>query len=123
MKRIKLIVSYDGTGYCGWQIQKNGLTIQQVLQETCRKMFSQEINMIGASRTDAGVHAIGQVVTIDVDTKIPSDRICYALNSKLPQEIVIQHSEEVDSGFHPRYMAKEKTYTYKKIILPLIYGV
>jgi tRNA pseudouridine38-40 synthase len=112
MKRIKLTIAYDGTNYCGWQIQNNAVTIQQIIEEACQKLFSREIKLIGASRTDTGVHALGQVATIDVDTTIPSERIAYALNANLPDDIVIQESGEVDCSFHPRYEAKEKTYQY-----------
>ncbi|TCT14099.1 tRNA pseudouridine38-40 synthase [Natranaerovirga pectinivora] len=122
MKRIKLIIAYDGTNYCGWQIQNNAITIQEKIEEACRKLFSQEIKLIGASRTDTGVHAMGQVAVFDVDTTIPCDKIAYALNARLPEDIVIQKSEEVPLEFHPRYDAIKKTYNYlilnQEFILP-----
>ncbi|MFP4697091.1 MAG: tRNA pseudouridine(38-40) synthase TruA [Eubacteriales bacterium] len=112
MKRVKLVIAYDGTNYNGWQIQKNAVTIQQVLEDACQKLFSQEIKLIGASRTDTGVHALGQVAVFDVDTTIPSNRIAYALNTYLPEDIIIQDSQKVRDEFHPRYEAKRKTYEY-----------
>lgn len=113
MKKIKLIIAYDGINYCGWQIQNNAITVQQKLQEACQKLFSREINCTGASRTDTGVHALGQVAVIEVDTTIPTSRIPYALNAHLPKDIVIVGAEDVPEDFHPRYGAKQKTYVYK----------
>lgn len=112
MKRVKLIISYDGTNYSGWQIQNNAITIQSKIEDACKNLFSQEIKIVGASRTDAGVHALGQVAVFDIDTTIPSDRISYALNNSLPEDIVIQESVEVHKEFHPRYEAIKKTYEY-----------
>lgn len=122
MKRVKLTIAYDGTNYCGWQIQNNAVTIQEEIEKACQNLFSREISLIGASRTDTGVHAKGQVAILDIDTTIPTDRIAYALNSKLPSDIVILDSVEVSSDFHPRYNAVNKTYEYKifnsKFLLP-----
>ena len=95
MKRIKLIVAYDGTNYCGWQIQPNGLTIEEVLNRKLSKVLKEDIHVIGASRTDLGVHALGNVAVFDTDTSIPPERIAYAVNQKMPEDIVIVSSEEV----------------------------
>ena len=84
MKRIKLIISYDGTRYVGWQIQKNGIAIEQVINETLSGLLKEDIAIIGASRTDSGVHALGNVAVFDTNTKIPPDKIMYALNQHLP---------------------------------------
>ncbi|MCR5785044.1 MAG: tRNA pseudouridine(38-40) synthase TruA [Eubacterium sp.] len=123
MRRIKLTVAYDGTSYCGWQVQPNGITIEQVLNETLSSFFKQDIRVVGASRTDAGVHALGAVCTFDFDHTMPADKVAFAINSYLPDDIVVQCSEEVGPSFHPRYDAKEKTYIYKilnrKMPLPL----
>ena len=113
MKRIKLTVAYDGTHYCGWQIQKNGITIEQVLNETLSDFFKQDIKVIGASRTDSGVHALGNVAVLDADVTMPPEKIAYAINNLLPDDIRIQRSEEVASDFHPRYCDTRKTYEYK----------
>ncbi len=113
MKRIKLIVAYDGGAYCGWQIQKNGITIEEVLNEALSRLLSEEIHVIGASRTDAGVHALGNVAVFDTETRIPGEKIAYALNQRLPEDIRIQGSQEVEADFHPRYQNSVKTYEYR----------
>lgn len=112
MKRIKLTVAYDGTNYCGWQMQPNGITIEAVLNKTISIVTGEKITIIGASRTDSGVHALGNVAVFDTETTIPGDKMCHALNQKLPEDIVIIKSEEVDLDFHPRYCDTEKTYEY-----------
>jgi len=112
MKRIKLIVSYDGTNYCGWQIQPNGVTIEEVLNKTLNELTGEEVKVIGASRTDAGVHALWNVAVFDTNTTIPPDRIRPALNQKLPEDIVIVDSMEVPTDWHPRYRPSVKTYEY-----------
>ena len=113
MKRIKLIVAYDGTNYCGWQIQDNGITIEEVLNRELSKLLSEEIMVIGASRTDSGVHALGNVAVFDTETRIPPEKISLALNQRLPEDIRIQDSCEVPLDFHPRYRDTIKTYEYK----------
>lgn len=113
MKRIKLTVAYDGTKYSGWQIQKNAITIEEVLNKTLSKFFRENITVIGASRTDSGVHALGNVAVFDANVTMPSDKISYAINNLLPDDIRIQKSEEVAADFHPRYCNTRKTYEYK----------
>lgn len=113
MKRVKLIVSYDGTDYCGWQVQPNGITVEEVLNKALQKLTGEEICVIGASRTDSGVHALGNVAVFDTETTIPADRIAAALNQRLPEDIVIRSSEEVPLDFHPRYCDCSKTYEYR----------
>ena len=113
MKRIKLTVAYDGTNYCGWQLQRNGITIEEVLNKTLSDFFHQEIRVIGASRTDSGVHALGNVAVFDADVTMPPEKIAYAINNLLPDDIRIQRSEEVADDFHPRYCETRKTYEYK----------
>ncbi len=80
MKRIRLTVAYDGTGYCGWQVQPNGITVEEVLNAALSQLTGEEIKVIGASRTDAGVHAEGNVAVFDTKTGIPPERIAYAVN-------------------------------------------
>jgi len=113
LKRIKLVVAYDGTNYCGWQIQPSGITIEEVLNHALTKILGEKIRVIGASRTDSGVHSLGNVAVFDTNTRIPHDKICYALNQKLPEDIVVQSSCEVSQDFHPRHCYSEKTYEYK----------
>ena len=114
-KRILLTVAYDGTGYKGWQLQKDKkiITVQGELEKACKILFKQEIECVGASRTDGGVHALGQKVTIDVDTSIPDTKIPIALNSFLPEDIVVVEAKEVSGKFHPRKCKQKKTYEYK----------
>lgn len=112
MKRYRLTVAYDGTNYHGWQEQSNGITIESVLNETLSQVLKEEIVVIGASRTDAGVHAYGNIAVFDSETRIPGDKICYAVNPFLPADIRIVKSEEVAADFHPRYTDSRKTYEY-----------
>ena len=113
MKRVGLVVAYDGTHYSGWQTQPNGTTIQGVLNDTLSELLGEKIETIGASRTDAGVHALGNVAVFDTESRIPGEKFSYALNQRLPEDIRIQLSEEVEPDFHPRYCDSEKTYEYR----------
>lgn len=114
MKRIRIVVAYDGTDYCGWQIQPNGITVEEVLNKTISRMTGEEIHIIGASRTDSGVHALGNVAVFDTASSIPAERMAYALNRKLPEDIVITESDEVPRDWHPRYQDHiTKTYEYR----------
>ncbi len=121
MKRYMLTVAYDGTNYCGWQIQPNGITIEQVLNESLSRILHQEIQIIGASRTDSGVHAMGNVAVFDAKTTIPADRLGYAVNPALPADIRIVGSREVPADFHPRYQDTVKTYEYHIVNGPFPY--
>ena len=123
MGNIMLVVAYDGTKYCGWQVQKNAITIEQKIFEACQKLFSREIKIVGASRTDTGVHALGQIVVLKVETSIPINKIPYAINAYLPEDIVIRDAKLVTSSFHPRYNAKNKTYTTLDFHCPNIIGM
>ena len=111
--RVKLIVAYDGTNYSGWQIQPNGVTIEQKLNEALSDLLGEDIKVTGASRTDAGVHSLGNVCMFDTDTRMPAEKISYALNQRLPEDIVVQDSCEVDESFHPRFSKSRKTYEYR----------
>lgn len=113
MKRIKLTVAYDGTNYRGWQIQKNGETIESILNRTLRELTGEDIQVLGASRTDSGVHAMGNVAVFDTEARMPGDKFVYALNQRLPEDIRIQESCEVPFDFHPRYQNTVKTYEYR----------
>lgn len=113
MKRIKLVVAYDGTNYHGWQVQPGKITVEGVLNETLSELLKEEIAVIGASRTDAGVHARGNVAVFETNTPIPPEKICYALNRYLPWDIRVLSSEEVSADFHPRKAACKKTYEYR----------
>lgn len=112
MKRVKLEIAYDGTHYCGWQIQPNGVTVEEVINKRLSELLGENIVVIGASRTDSGVHAMGNVAVFDTETKIPPEKISYALNQRLPEDIIIQNSCEVSLDFHPRHCNSVKTYEY-----------
>ena len=112
-KRVRLIVAYDGTNYHGWQVQKNGITIESELNRCLTELLQEPIEVIGASRTDAGVHAMGNVAVFDTCSRMPAEKISYALNQRLPEDIRIQKSEEVDADWHPRYCDSRKTYEYR----------
>ena len=92
MKRVKLIVAYDGTNYCGWQIQPNGETIESMLNRHLSELLKEEIVVTGASRTDSGVHSLGNVAIFDTETRMPAEKISFALNQRLPEDIVVQDS-------------------------------
>ena len=113
MRRIKLIVAYDGTEYSGWQIQPEAPTIEMCLDKAIHELTGENVHVTGASRTDAGVHAYGNVAVFDTESTIPGDRFTFALNRFLPDSIVIQDSWEVSSDFHPRHCNTRKTYEYR----------
>ena len=113
MKRIMIVVAYEGTKYCGWQSQPNQITVEEVINRELSRLLNEDIEVIGASRTDSGVHAMGNVAVFDTETRIPPEKICYALNRSLPEDIVVQSSREVPSDFHPRHCDSIKTYEYK----------
>lgn len=111
--RVRLTISYDGTNYCGWQIQKNGITVEEIINRELTDLLKEDIAVIGASRTDSGVHAMANIAVFDTNTKIPAEKISFALNQRLPDDIRIQKSEQVADDFHPRYCNSTKTYEYK----------
>jgi len=111
-RRFKLIVEYDGTAYCGWQRQINGPSVQQVLEEALSRLTGETVSVTGSSRTDAGVHAMGLCAHFDSATRIPPEKIAFALNTMLPEDIRIRESGEAAPGFHARYSACGKVYRY-----------
>ncbi|MFL0249165.1 tRNA pseudouridine(38-40) synthase TruA [Clostridium neuense] len=112
MKNIKLIVEYDGTNYCGWQRQRNNSTVQQTIEEAINEITGEQVKLIGCSRTDSGVHAKMYVCNFSTNSTIPPDKMGIVINHRLPEDIVILNSEEVDSSFHSRYCSKGKMYSY-----------
>lgn len=113
MKRVRLVVAYDGTNYHGWQVQNNAVTIESELNRCLTDLLCEPIEVVGASRTDAGVHALGNVAVFDTEHRMPAEKISYALNQRLPEDIRIQKSEEVSPDWHPRYVKSRKTYEYR----------
>lgn len=112
-KRVRLTVAYDGTNYHGWQLQENGNTIEAELNRALTGLLGEKIQVIGASRTDAGVHALGNIAVFDTENRMPAEKISYALNQRLPEDIRIQKSEEVLPDWHPRHVSSKKTYEYR----------
>ena len=110
--RIKLTIEYDGTAYAGWQRQENALAVQQVIEEALTKLTRARVVIAGASRTDAGVHALGQTAHFDTESRIPPDKYAFALNTMLPADIRIRKSEAVSEAFHARFSNKGKRYRY-----------
>lgn len=106
-------IAYDGTNYCGFQIQDTEITVEQVLNEKLSNLLKEEIKVIGASRTDSGVHALGNVVVFDTEARMDAGKMATALNTHLPQEIRAIYSKEVSLDFHPRHCETVKTYEYK----------
>lgn len=113
VKRVMLTVAYDGTNYHGWQLQPNVITIESELNRALSDLFGEKIKVIGASRTDTGVHALGNIAVFDTESRMPADKVAYALNQRLPEDIRIQESREVAIDFHPRHQNSRKTYEYK----------
>jgi len=112
MRNIKAIVEYDGTDYYGFQRIPGRRTVQGELEKAIATLTKEDVRVCGAGRTDAGVHAIGQVISFETSGTIPTDRIAIALNSVLPKDIVVRDVAEVDKGFHARYSAKARSYRY-----------
>lgn len=116
MRRIRLTIAYDGTDYCGWQKQDGAPSVQETVEDAIRKLTGEPAEVIGASRTDSGVHALGQTAVFDTESPVPADRFVPALNSFLPDDIRITESEEVPESFHPRFDAHKKRYEYRIFI-------
>ena len=116
--KILLEVEYDGTAYAGWQRQKNALTVQEVLENTLTQITGQYVHVAGAGRTDAGVHALGQMAHCEVNTTIPAEKMSYVLNNSLPADIRIRSSRAVADDFHVRKHAKGKHYRYTICNMP-----
>ena len=112
MRNIKLTIEYDGKGFEGWQKQPSKLNIQGEIEKAIQSVTNEEVDLIGSGRTDAGVHAYGQVANFKTNTNIPTEKISYALNANLKKSIIIKSAEEVDERFHSRYSCKRKTYRY-----------
>ena len=112
LQKLKLTIAYDGSAYHGWQIQPNGITVQETLQQALATMTGESLTVYGSGRTDAGVHAWGQVAHINTSTTIPLNGLWRGLNALLPDDIVIRSVETVTADFHARKSAKAKTYLY-----------
>lgn len=118
-KNFKLTIEYDGTHYHGWQIQPNGASIQQEIESALQTMTRQKVKLLGSGRTDAGVHALGQVANFTCHTTITPEAFHKGLNSMLPDDIVIRHIAEAPSHFHARFDARSKCYRYHILNRPV----
>ena len=112
MFNYKLTIQYDGTNYAGWQIQENAASVQEVIRDSIKQILQSDINLIGAGRTDAGVHALGQVANFNVSQHLDLSRFKYSLNAVLPKDISIIKIETVEEDFHSRFSAKKRSYIY-----------
>lgn len=113
MRNILLTIEYDGTNYHGWQRQKNAVSIQQLIEHAIEKVTGTKVNLVGSGRTDTGVHALGQKANFKTDTRIPTEKIPFALNGHLPPDIRVTKAVEVEPGFHARYDVLGKQYRYR----------
>ena len=113
MKRVMLVVAYDGSACYGWQLQPGRRTVESELNRALSELLKEEIQVTGASRTDSGVHALCNVAVFDTASRIPGEKFSYALNQRLPEDIRIQKSEEAAPNFHPRHCESRKTYEYR----------
>jgi len=112
MFNYKLTIQYEGTDYAGWQIQENAVTIQEVISNSIRQLLQEEISLIGAGRTDAGVHALGQVANFNSSQQLDLSKFKYSLNAVLPKDISITNFETVNTDFHSRFSARRRSYIY-----------
>jgi len=112
MRNIKLTIAYDGTNYCGWQRQKNGLSVQELLERALRKILREKITVIGSGRTDAGVHSRGQTLNFRTRSSMGLESIKKALNANLPEDISVTGIRTVGMDFNARFNAKSKVYRY-----------
>ena len=119
MKRYLCKVQYIGKNYCGFQVQENGVTIQQKIEEALFNAFKQNIEVFASGRTDAGVHAIAQTLHFDADLTIPANKIPFAVNQFLPEDISFLEAKEVPSTFHARFDVKKKIYEYMMYVSPV----
>ncbi len=116
--RIRLTLEYDGTHYAGWQRQENALAVQQVVEDALSRLTRSRVTLTGASRTDAGVHALHQVAHFDTEARVPPEKYAYALNTMLPSDVRVVSSREAPSDFHARFSATGKTYRYRMLDTP-----
>lgn len=112
MRNVRLLIEYDGTGYYGWQRQDPLPTIQREVEEALSRILQSPITLYGSGRTDAGVHAAGQVANFHTANPLPLEKLHLALNALLPEDIAVLHVDEAQEDFHARYSAQSKTYVY-----------
>jgi tRNA pseudouridine38-40 synthase len=112
LNNYKLTIQYDGTKYAGWQIQENAVTVQQKISESIEILTKEQVNLIGSGRTDAGVHALGQVANFKIEDKLDIYRFKHSLNAILPKDISVTDIQKTEESFHSRFDAKKRSYIY-----------
>jgi len=124
MYNYKMLIQYDGSRYCGWQIQQNSISVQGTIVNSIKTIIGEDVNLIGSGRTDSGVHALGQVANFRTEQKLESYRFCYSLNSIMPPDISVKNMQEVPESYHSRFDAKKRSYLYliSKIKSPFFYN-
>ncbi len=118
-RNVKLTIEYDGTAYHGWQRQANAPTVQEALEDGIAAVVGHGVTLYGSGRTDAGVHALGQVANFHTDSTIPADGLHHAINTAIPKDTVVVRAEDVPDDFHARYSATGKTYRYTVVCRPV----
>ncbi len=113
MRTLRLVIEYDGTCFVGWQSQKSGRTVQDALEQALRILLKEPVRLIGAGRTDAGTHALGQVAHFQTEARLPTNRLLRSLNGLLPPDLAVRAADEVAADFHARYSATRKRYRYR----------
>jgi tRNA pseudouridine38-40 synthase len=119
MRNVKLTLEYHGARFAGWQVQPNGRTVQQVVQDAIAAVTGEKVDVIGSGRTDSGVHATGQVASFRTDSAIPAANLMHAINTKLPADVAVVGAGDVPEDFHARYSARAKTYRYSILNRPV----
>lgn len=119
MRRLMVTLEYDGTGFYGWQVQAEGRTVQGVVEEAIQRTTGEGARVTGASRTDSGVHAEGQVAHFDTGSRLSADQILRALNYRLPDDVSVLDCREADAAFEARYSASSKLYRYRMLLCPV----
>lgn len=122
MPTYKMTMEYDGTEFVGWQTQNNGRSVQKVIEEALHTITQQEIRIVGAGRTDSGVHAKGQVASFTTTVSLELEKLQKSLNALLPEDVVVHSIEEVDASFHARYSARARVYEYTIVRKPIAIG-
>lgn len=119
VRNVKLVIEYDGTDFYGWQKQPRERTVQGVLEETIARVLGHPVRLVGSSRTDRGVHALGQVANFTTTSPLPVETMLRAFNALLPEDVAIKGVEEVPLDFHARFWAKSKVYEYRLLLRPI----
>jgi tRNA pseudouridine38-40 synthase len=119
MRALKLVIAYDGTDFVGWQRQPEGVSVQRLVEDALAPLAQSAVSVVAAGRTDAGVHATGQVASVQLESRLDAQEIGRALNAQLPPAVRVLRADEAASGFHARFDARAKTYEYRLVNAPV----